>query len=182
MKTQEEVHKFIQLRAQGLSFDKIAKKLKMSKTTLIKWSKKFAFEIANLRSERLEALREEYCLSVEARVHMWGQVVNHIMADISNRSLRNVTTDKLLDMLVKAQSRLEQSYIEPVFISEDDIEEYKQLHSAQDFSRSMIASLQNQNILGFSNQKCTESVLKVYQIQNPESLPAHKTNKKADSQ
>jgi transcriptional regulator with XRE-family HTH domain len=150
MKTQEEIHKFVQLRAQGLSFDKIAKKLKISKPTLIKWSKKYALEIANLRAERLEALREEYCLSVEAKVRMWGQIVNHIIDQIERRSLRNVTTDKLLDMLIKAQKKLEQSYIEPVFISDDDIEEYRQLNSAQDFSKSLIASLQKQDIPGFS--------------------------------
>jgi len=175
MKTQEDVSKFIQFRAQGFSFDKIAKKLKIARRTLINWSNKYAIEIANLRSERLEALREEYCLSVEAKVRMWGQAVNRITEEIARRNLRNVTTDKLLDMLVKAQSKLEQSYIEPVFISEDEIEEYRKWYEA-------IESLQKQDILGSSHQKCTKSAPFLHQIQNPESLPSHKNDKDAESQ
>jgi len=48
-----ETHqKFISLRAQGISFQRIAEELKVSKPTLISWSRKFQSEAAaqNLRS------------------------------------------------------------------------------------------------------------------------------------
>jgi transposase-like protein len=38
--------KFIQLRAKGFSFDKIAKEISTSKPTLLKWSEEFEGEIA----------------------------------------------------------------------------------------------------------------------------------------
>ena len=41
---------FITLRADGLSFDKIAKQLKISKATLIQWSKLFEDNIKEFKS------------------------------------------------------------------------------------------------------------------------------------
>ena len=45
MKDSSVKEKFIQLRAKGLSFDKIAKQIKISKPTLLKWSEEFEKEI-----------------------------------------------------------------------------------------------------------------------------------------
>lgn len=39
MKDQETKERFIELRAKGLSFDKISKELKVSKQILIDWSR-----------------------------------------------------------------------------------------------------------------------------------------------
>ena len=47
---------FIELRAKGWSFDKIAKKLGKAKQTLIDWSKELQDEIANRKAIELEAL------------------------------------------------------------------------------------------------------------------------------
>ncbi len=127
MKTQAEVEKFIQLRAEGLSYDKIAKRLKISRWTLINWAKKCNSEIAILKATRLEALREQYCLSVEAKVEMWGKIVKEISIELAKRRLYNVTPDKLLDMLSRAQSKLEKSYVEPEFTSEDAVKQDEQL-------------------------------------------------------
>lgn len=40
--------KFIQLRAKGVSFDKISKETSSSKPTLLKWSEEFEGETVNL--------------------------------------------------------------------------------------------------------------------------------------
>lgn len=113
MKTRRERRKFIQLRAEGLSFDEIARKTRISKSTLLRWSRKYESEIAGLKAGQLETLREQYCLSMEAKVKMWGKIVNKIEPEFAERRLPNVTSDRLLDMLIKAQNKLEQAYIEP---------------------------------------------------------------------
>ncbi len=120
MRTQAERRKFMQLRAEGLSFEKIARKTGISKNTLLSWSRKYESEIAELKAGRLEALREQYCLSVEAKVQMWGQIVNEIRPALTGRRLSNVTSEKLLDMLIKAQGKLEQAYIDPESNSENE--------------------------------------------------------------
>ena len=62
METTELREKFIQLRAKGWSFDKIAKELGKAKQTLINWSKELQDEIANRKALELEALYESYYL------------------------------------------------------------------------------------------------------------------------
>lgn len=50
MKDPKTKQQLIELRAAGYSFDKIAKKLMVAKSTLIDWSKEFEFEVANLKA------------------------------------------------------------------------------------------------------------------------------------
>ncbi len=113
MRTRAERRKFIQLRVEGLSFDKIARKMRISKQTLLRWSKKYESEIAEREAGQPEVLRGEYCLSMEAKVKMWGKIVNKIGPELTEKRLLNVPPETLLDMLIKAQGKLEQAYVEP---------------------------------------------------------------------
>ena len=62
-KDNETKDKFIEMRAKGLSYDKISKQLKVAKSTLISWSKEFELEIKNFRNIEPEALNEKFMLS-----------------------------------------------------------------------------------------------------------------------
>ena len=127
MKTQDEVREFIQLRSEGLSFERIARRLWISRSTLVRWSKKYESEISALKAGRLEALREQYCLSVEKKVKMWGKIVEQVRQELDGRSLRIVTSERLLDMLIKAQSKLEQSFVEPELNSSVDVKKEEEM-------------------------------------------------------
>ncbi len=52
--------KFLLLRADGLSFDKIAQQLKVSKPTLIQWSRLFQDDINDLKFQDMQELKERY--------------------------------------------------------------------------------------------------------------------------
>ena len=52
--------KFLILRAEGLSFDKIVKELSVSKPTLIQWGKLFKSDIQDLQFLELRDLKEKY--------------------------------------------------------------------------------------------------------------------------
>lgn len=52
--------KFLILRADGLSFDKIAKELKVSKPTLIQWSRIYQDDIKDLQFQDMQELKEKY--------------------------------------------------------------------------------------------------------------------------
>ena len=112
--------KFIELRSAGESYDKIAKKLGISKPTAIKWGKEFSKEISNLKADRLDALKEQYTLAVEAKIQMWGNLVKNINNTLNKKDLSYLDSARLLSMLIKAQSKLESSYVEPVFESVDE--------------------------------------------------------------
>ena len=52
MKSEATKQKFIQLRAEGLSYAKISDQLHLSKATCSSWENKFADEIATLQGQR----------------------------------------------------------------------------------------------------------------------------------
>ena len=55
-----EHKKFITLRADGKSFDSIAKKLNKAKSTLIQWSKLYQDDINDMIFLSMQSLKEEY--------------------------------------------------------------------------------------------------------------------------
>ena len=57
MKDQQTVQQFIELRARGISFAKIAQQLGVAKSTLVNWSREHQHLIALLRGGSREGLR-----------------------------------------------------------------------------------------------------------------------------
>ena len=96
MKDEETVARFIHLRAQGWSFARISVELKVSKPTLIDWSRKYQFEIQNLRAIETEALAENLLASRQQR---WEQLTKHLRqveAELAKRNFETVPTGRLI--------------------------------------------------------------------------------------
>ena len=74
MTTNDVKMKFVELRAKGNSFDKIANMLKKSKQTLINWESEFKEEISNLKSIELDTLYEQFYVTKEARIKKLGGI------------------------------------------------------------------------------------------------------------
>ena len=123
METVETKNKFIELRAKGYSFDKIAKELGKAKQTLIDWSKDLEEEIANLKALELEALHEEFYLLKEERIRRLGKILKSIEDELLDRDLSDVATDRLLDLLLKYRAQIEEDLVEPTFKSREEISE-----------------------------------------------------------
>jgi hypothetical protein len=92
---------FVELRARGWSFDRIAKDLKVSKQTLINWSRELALEISNLRGIEHESLLEQYTLTREGRIEFLGDLVKKLREELASRSLATVSTERLVDLTLK---------------------------------------------------------------------------------
>jgi len=118
--------RFITLRAQGWSFDKIAKELGKAKQTLIDWSKELQDEIANLKALELEALYESYYLMRENRLQTFGEMLTKIKTEVESRDLSDVPTDKLLDLFLKYNSQVKEEIVEPIYKSSKEITEERQ--------------------------------------------------------
>ena len=119
--------RFIELRAMGWSFDKIAKETGKAKQTLIDWSKELQDEIANLKAMELEALYKSYYLLKENRLQTFGEVLSKIKTEVERRDLSDVPTDKLLELLLKYNSQVKEEIVEPNFKSSQEIEDERQL-------------------------------------------------------
>jgi len=125
METLQTKERFIELRAKGWSYDKIAKELKKAKQTLIDWSKELEEEIANLKALELEALYEKYYLLKEKRIENFGEVVKKLRAEVMSRDLSELPTDKLLELLLKYDKQLQEEVVETSFKSEKELKEDK---------------------------------------------------------
>ena len=122
----EDKEKFIELRAKGWTFDKIAKELHKRKATLIDWSKELESEIANRKAIELEVLYEKHYLLKEQRIEKLGNLLNKIINEIDNRNLKDIPTDKLFDLLLKYNKEIKEEMIEPVYKSTMEIENERQ--------------------------------------------------------
>lgn len=140
-------HKFIELRAEGHSFNTIAQKLNKAKGTLIEWNKELAEEIANCKALQLEALYEKYYLLQENRLQLFGEVLLNLQKELEKRSFENLSTERLLELIPKYHALLKDEFIEPKFSTEQEIQEKKQERQEleQLFSLLKTSKLQNQN-------------------------------------
>ncbi|MCH7915311.1 MAG: hypothetical protein IH856_20140 [Deltaproteobacteria bacterium] len=115
MKDQQTKSRFVELRAKGWSYDRIAKDLKTSKQTLINWSRELSLEISNLRAMELEVLQEKYYLLKEKRIQLFGEKLKALKEELEKRDLKEVPTEKLFDLFFKCQGILEREAVETVF-------------------------------------------------------------------
>ena len=113
---------FIELRAKGWSYLKIARKLKVSKNTLANWGAELEGEIASLKAVEMEALHEKYFMTKEARIQLLGEQLQEIKAELKRRGLEEVSTEKLLEMELKLYQALQAEYVETRPLTEDEIE------------------------------------------------------------
>ena len=123
MELTETKEKFIELRAKGYSFERIAKDLGKAKQTLIDWSKELQEEISNRKALELEALYESYYLMRENRLQTFGAMLTKIKEEVERRDLSDVPTDKLLELLLKYNSLVKEEIVEPIFKSSEAINE-----------------------------------------------------------
>ena len=111
-KTIEEKQKFIQLRAQGLSFESIAKELSVSKPTLIKWNAELYGEVQEAQFYEQENLLENYKLMRKQRFEFYCKLLSAALAELESRAaagkLQRVTTEKLLSMVEQLEKRVQQ--------------------------------------------------------------------------
>lgn len=126
METIETKRRFIELRAKGYSFEKIAKELGKAKQTLLDWSRELDQEIAQAKALELDSLYESYSLYKEARLKTLGEILSKLKKEVDNRDLTDLPTDRLLDLFLKYEGVVKESLVEPVFKSSREIEEEKE--------------------------------------------------------
>ena len=126
METVETKERFIELRAKGWSFDRIAKELGRAKQTLIDWSKDLQEEIANRKALELDALYETYYLQRESRLQTFGAMLTKIKEEVMSRDLSDVPTDKLLDLFLKYNNQIREEIVEPIYKSSQELTEERQ--------------------------------------------------------
>jgi hypothetical protein len=101
----ETIARFIMLRSQGWSFNRLAVELQISKPTLIKWSRQHQFEIANLRATETEALAERVFRQRHERWEVLARQLKRLEEEIEKRDLEEIPAARL--HAIAAQLRAE---------------------------------------------------------------------------
>lgn len=108
-KTVEEVEKFIELRARGLSFQKIAEELQVSKPTLLKWEREQEGRLSEARGVQLQAILEKYNVMRLARSEAFSSLLSSTLQEIQKRgeSLGELSTEKLVSLALTLEGRVQ---------------------------------------------------------------------------
>ncbi len=113
--------RFVELRAQGLSYSRIAAELQISKQTLIDWGRDLQEEIDNLKAVELEAIQERFLMTKEKRLEAFGGLLQRIGEELKTRNLSDVETPKLFEMFMKTYATLKEEGGTPNVLSAEEI-------------------------------------------------------------
>ncbi len=110
-KTNEDIERFIELRARGLSLDKIAQETGTSKPVLLKWSKDFQRELDEAQYFELQDLLSQYGIMRRGRVEVISETLQKALTELRARAqagnFGDLPTDKLLKVILMLEARLE---------------------------------------------------------------------------
>jgi transposase len=106
VKTTDTKEKFIELRAEGLSFDKIAIKINVSKPTLIKWDKEYSKEISKLKEIRFEKILETYQANKEQRITRLARELKDAWTAFEKQDYKDLSEREILLMIIRMERRL----------------------------------------------------------------------------
>ena len=95
----DKQNRFLTLRAEGKSYDAISQELKISKPTLIQWSKLFEAEIKDLQFESFLMIKETHAWSTKTKYEMMLKQLNKIddailNADLTSSNIKDLFTVK----------------------------------------------------------------------------------------
>jgi hypothetical protein len=134
LKDQETKYRFIELRAAGLSFARIAEELHVSKPTLIDWSRTYQFQIQNLRAVQLEALQEKYLKSHEQRLQSLGTQLQQMEQELATRKLSDIPTARLVTLMAALRREIARDTTGPVFSTPaNEIPSDEKVYAAHDW-------------------------------------------------
>jgi transcriptional regulator with XRE-family HTH domain len=117
MHTPETQQKFVERRAQGWTYARIASELGVAKSTLIEWSRKFRFDLQNRCVLELDELRDRVLGSRQTRVGRLTERLSRIEAELAKRTLADVSTGRLFALAELLRRQIERETADLFFVS-----------------------------------------------------------------
>ena len=120
MKSLDLKQRFIELRARDESFAAIAKKLNVSKPTLIKWGHELSAELSQAKAIELDALQKQYYASKRHRLIVLGKRLQKVREELDSRDLSDIPTERLVQLERQLTALLEKEEEPLVFYGEPE--------------------------------------------------------------
>jgi len=110
MNKEDQKLKFTELRIKGDTFESIAKQLKVSKQTLINWSKcdEVKETISTSKMIKYQNLLRTYDLSRDSKIEHLATLAKKAKEELLNRDLSNVPTEKLVNLFFSLTTKLKE--------------------------------------------------------------------------
>lgn len=110
MKPTAVKNEFVQRRAQGESYDSIAKALGISKSTCSAWEAELGAQIALRKQQELNDLYNQYGLVKAARIRRLGDTLSRLDEAIAAADLTAIPPEKLLRLKLEYTRELREEY------------------------------------------------------------------------
>ena len=94
-KSPETIEQFITLRARGTPYATIAQQLSVNRRTLVNWSRKFSDRLENESAIEKEVTDQAAKDAERARIQQMADLHDRILAELSQRPLKEIPTDRL---------------------------------------------------------------------------------------
>ena len=109
MHDEKTVQRFIELRSQGWTYNRLMAELNASKPTLIAWSRKYQFQLQNLKAIEMEALAEKWLASVSERVNALGEQLRRVETELAGRDMKDLSTAQLYSLARTLRRQIEKA-------------------------------------------------------------------------
>ncbi len=108
MSNQDLKEKFIELRIQDETFEAIAEKLKVSKQTLIKWSKEDEIKetITTAHLMKYQSILKIYEQNRQGKIEYFASLSKKMKDELKKRDLSKVRTENLLKLILYNDEKL----------------------------------------------------------------------------
>jgi len=104
--TLKQKEKFIDLRSDGISFNSISEKMKISKNTLIKLQLELEDEIKNATYLKYQSIIEKYKLNKINKIESHSKLLEKIILEVEKRNLSELTIKELILLKTKVENDL----------------------------------------------------------------------------
>lgn len=122
MKDNQKKRAFITARAEGKSYEQIAKDLGISKSTCTKWSKDLEEEITTLQEAQREEIITTYKMQKEARINGLTAILEKIDTAIEEIDFKELSPRELLNLKLQYTRAIREETPEPIeVIGDSDI-------------------------------------------------------------
>lgn len=118
--TNEVKLRIIELRAEGLSYAKIAEEAKVAKQTAVDIVKERIDEVSTLRAIEMEALFDTRRVNLTGRIEQLSALQTRLREEIASRDLTDVPTDKLITLFLKTSEALKAEVYTPTIQSTEE--------------------------------------------------------------
>ena len=103
-KSPDIVARFIELRASGWSFPRLATELNVARSTLLEWSRKHHHDIRNLRALAHESRVEDAKLSRDVCLNDLSDDLRRLREEIARRDLSDIPTARLFCLAARLRA------------------------------------------------------------------------------